>query len=134
MKKLSVVGTILVFMFMCLTLTACKMVGEDALGINDSKKEVVVESVEYDVLNVYQYPAAITNGYGGVRWYENRYHVTYTDGENIMEKELHHSNNKDSLSRVQLGDEVKLVREGNVYTLFLTREAFEEMPVAEISN
>ena len=51
-----------------------------------------------------------------------------------MEKELHHSNNKDSLSRVQLGDEVKLVRKGNVYTLFLTREAFEEMPVAEISN
>lgn len=98
----------------------------------EASKPITVE--EYQVLTVYQYSAPITNGYGGVRGHETRYHVTYFDNNgNICEKEMYNAAGKSDnpYEAVYIGEDTKLVikRKGSTdwFALYLTESDFEAM-------
>ena len=96
---------------------------------------------EYEILTVYQYSTPITNGYGGIRGHEVRYHVTFMDNDgNILEKEMYNGATKSDnpYEAVYMGEETKLVvtSKGSTswYALYLTSADFEAMQYKVIEN
>ena len=89
-------------------------------------------SVTYEVLSIYQYPQADTNGYGGVYGYNVGYHVSYIDENgNVGELEMRNQSDWDNPNMlVTIGNETKLVvTSKGKKTLYLTKEDFEKMNV-----
>lgn len=86
----------------------------------------------YEVLSVYQYPRANTNGYGGVQGYDVGYHVSYIDENgNVGEVDFVNQSDWDNPNRlVTIGEETKIIiSDSGKITLYLTREDFEKMNV-----
>ena len=103
-------------------------------GVIAVEASTPITTEEYRVLTVYQYSAPITNGYGGVKRHETKYHVTYTDNDgNIYEKEMRNSATTDEkpYEAVYMSNETKFVVENkgstNWYSLYLTEKDFECM-------
>jgi len=98
------------------------------------KAEQPVVTNEYKVLTVYQYSAPVTNGYGGVKRHETKYHVTYINNDgDICDKEMYNAaaTSEKPYEAVYMGEETKLVitSKGSTswYALYLTEQDFQEM-------
>ena len=103
-------------------------------GVVVAEASKPVTTKEYRVLTCYQYSAPITNGYGGIKRHETKYHVTYIDHNgNICEKEMYNAakNSTTPYEAVYISDETKFVvkTKGSTswFALYLTEADFEAM-------
>ncbi len=103
-------------------------------GVIAAEASTPVTTEEYKVLTVYQYSAPVTNGYGGVRRHETKYHVTYINHNGtICEKEMHNAakSSTSPYEAVYMSDETKFVvttkGSTNWFALYLTEADFQNM-------